>query len=56
MILKCSQCGNTFNKEAPAQDDVVVCPICDSQYIAVVKAGKLQLKDYVFEEKDLGQL
>lgn len=56
MILKCTQCGNTFAKEAPNSDDIVSCPVCDSQYIAVVKNGKIQLKEYVFEEKDLGQL
>lgn len=56
MILKCGQCGNTFNKEAPGQDNIVTCPICDAQYIAVIKAGKVQLKDYVFEETDPGQL
>jgi hypothetical protein len=56
MILKCTQCGNTFVKETPNDQDIITCPICDAQYIAVVKLGKVQLKDYVFEEKDLGQL
>jgi DNA-directed RNA polymerase subunit RPC12/RpoP len=56
MIFKCTQCGNTFTREAAVQDDIVTCPICDAQYIAIAKLGKIQLKDYVFEEKDLEQL
>ena len=56
MILKCTQCGNTFTKEAPIHEDIVSCPICEAQYQAIIKLGKLHLKDYVFEEEDLGQL
>jgi DNA-directed RNA polymerase subunit RPC12/RpoP len=56
MIFKCTQCGNTFTREAAVQDDIVTCPICDAQYITVVNLGKIQLKDYVFEEQDLEQL
>jgi Zn finger protein HypA/HybF involved in hydrogenase expression len=56
MIFKCTQCGNTFTNEVPVHDDVLTCPICDAQYLAVVKLGKIQLKDYVFEENDLEQL
>jgi hypothetical protein len=40
----------------PADGDVVSCPICEAQYKAVLKNGKLHLEDYVFEEKDLGEL
>jgi len=54
--LKCTECGNTFIKEGPVQDQVVSCPICEAQYKAVVENGKLHLKDFVFEEKDLGEL
>jgi lysine biosynthesis protein LysW len=56
IILKCTECGNTFSKEGPTNDEIVCCPICDAQYRAVVKLGKLHLEDFVFEEKDLGEL
>ena len=55
MQFKCTQCGNTFPNETPNHDDIVSCPICDAQYVAVVKLGKIVLKEYVFEESDLGQ-
>jgi DNA-directed RNA polymerase subunit RPC12/RpoP len=56
MIFKCRECGNTFNNEIPNQDDVVSCPICEAQYKAILKCGKIHLEDFVFEEKDLGEL
>jgi hypothetical protein len=56
IIIKCTECGNTFTKESPINDEVVCCPICEAQYKAVMENGKLHLKDYVFEEKDLGEL
>jgi hypothetical protein len=58
MILKCTECGNTFSKEkGPANDDIVACPICEAQYRAVITEGKLRLVDFVFDdEKDLGEL
>jgi hypothetical protein len=54
--LKCTECGNTFTKETPVNDEVVSCPICDAQYKAVIDNGKVRLKDFVFDEKDLGEL
>jgi hypothetical protein len=56
MILKCTECGNTFSKEGPVNDEIVSCPICEAQYRAVIKSGKVRLEDFVFEEKDLGEL
>ncbi len=43
-------------KENTIHDQVVTCPVCEAQYKAVVEHGKLRLKEYVFEEKDLGEL
>ena len=54
--MKCSDCGNTFQKERLANGEVVNCPICDANYKAVLKDGKLRLEDFMFEEKDLGEL
>ncbi len=56
MIIKCTQCGNTFTREVPIDQDIITCPICEAEYIAQIKQGKLKLKEYVFEENDLGQL
>jgi len=54
--LKCTNCGNTFQKERVVDSEVVTCPICDASYKAVIKDGKLRLEDFMFEEKDLGEL
>jgi Zn finger protein HypA/HybF involved in hydrogenase expression len=56
IILKCTECGNTFSKDCTKNEEIVCCPICEAQYKAVIKSGKLYLEDYVFEEKDLGEL
>jgi Zn finger protein HypA/HybF involved in hydrogenase expression len=56
MILKCTECGNTFQRERVVDGEVVTCPVCDSSYRAAVEEGKVRLVDFVFEEKDLGEL
>jgi hypothetical protein len=54
--LKCIECGNTFTQEKIIEGQVVTCPVCDADYQAVLVDGKLRLKDFMFEEKDLGEL
>jgi len=56
IILKCTECGNTFLKERLVVGEVVSCPVCEANYKAVIKDGKLHLDDLVFEEQDLGEL
>ena len=56
IILKCTECGNTFQRERLINGEVVTCPVCDANYKAVMKDGKLRLEDLVFEEQDLGEL
>ena len=54
MILKCSECGNTFKKDEGnlKNGDIVACPICEADYTVYVKDGKIRLEDYVYETKD----
>ncbi|MGD6851911.1 MAG: hypothetical protein ACQCN6_07635 [Candidatus Bathyarchaeia archaeon] len=57
MNFKCTECGNTFKKEAIITGEVVICPICEAQYkVVTTTEGKLRLEDFVFDESDPGEL
>ncbi len=53
MILKCSECGNTFQRDGLKDGAIVACPICDAGYKVSVKNGKVLLEDFVYEDEDL---
>jgi len=56
MILKCVDCGNTFKADAVKDGNIVTCPVCDAEYTVIVKDGNVQLKDFIYENEDNGEL
>ncbi len=56
MLGKCAECGNTFNIEITALDKVITCPICEADYKAVMKGGRVHLEAFIYEGEDPGEL
>ena len=57
MIVKCLDCGNTFEiKKLPNESDLVACPICEADYKILFENGKARLREFVYENEDIVQL
>jgi len=56
VILKCSECGNTFKIDKLSSDGIIGCPVCEADYKVVIKEGKAQLTEYIYENEDPGEL
>jgi lysine biosynthesis protein LysW len=56
IILKCSECGNTFKNCDVEDGEIVACPICEADYKVMIKEGKVRLEAHMYETEDLGEL
>lgn len=57
MNFKCIECGNPLKKESITEDQVIICPTCDSQYKVVsTPDGKQRLEEFTFGGNDPGEL
>jgi DNA-directed RNA polymerase subunit RPC12/RpoP len=56
MIVKCTECGNTFRIDEAHDDELIACPNCEADYKVNKKDGKITITEFVYEAKDPGEL
>ncbi len=56
MIIKCTECGNTFRIDNMHDDEVIACPICEANYKTNIKNGKTTVTEFIYETQDAGEL
>lgn len=52
VILKCTNCGNTFRIENVVQGKLVTCPICEADYEVLFDEGRIRLKESMFDNDE----
>ena len=55
VILKCFDCGNTFELMKVKDGELVTCPVCEGNYEVSIKDGKAKLKECIYEEGDANE-
>ncbi len=56
MIIKCTECGNTFRIDSANNDEIIACPICEANYKTTLKDGKTTITEFIYETQDPGEL
>ena len=44
------------NENGLKDGEIVACPICEADYQVVVREGKIEICEYVYEGPDVGEL
>ncbi len=55
-ILKCFDCGNTFEAKSVKDSELVTCPVCEAEYKVLLRDGKAKLEVFIYENEEQNEL